>query len=169
MIKIDITGLKEGEYDVSVISALNSEECSFEEFFGNISLIGKIRKAGNRYSLSAKAQVNAKLICDRSLKEYEEVITADVNLGFVSDTKAYLETKPVKDSGDSDIIIREDAHFINVTNEVTELLALELPMKRIAPEYRDKELEEIYPELKEKSLDNSNDDRWSKLKDLKIN
>lgn len=165
MIKIDIHGMKDGEFEINLNTEVAKIECFFEEFFGKIEVNGVIKKVGNRFTLKSKAYVLAKLTCDRSLKDYNERIESDVNLGFIADTKTFLEN-PEKDV-DSDILIREDAQFIDITSEVIELLALNLPMKRIAPEYRDKEITEIFPEIN--SGDNATDERWSKLKDFKIN
>ena len=148
MIKIDIHGMTDGEYEINLNTDVSKVECYFEEFFGSI-----------------EANVMAALVCDRSLKNYEEKITSDVKLSFIANTKAFLE-ETEKDI-DSDIVIREDAQFIDITSEVIELLALNLPMKRIAPEFRDKEITEIFPELS--SSQNATDERWSKLKDFKIN
>lgn len=165
MIKIDIHGMKDGEYEIDLNTDVEKIECYFEEFFGKIEVKGIIKKVGIRFTLKSKATVMTSLICDRSLQIYEERITSDVNLGFIADTKAFLES-PERDI-DSDILIREDAQFIDITSEVIELLALNLPMKRIAPEYRDKDITEIFPEIN--SGDNATDERWSKLKDFKIN
>ncbi len=166
MIKIDIHGLKEGEHTFMLSTDIKQEDCFFDEFFGDLTLNGIIKKIGTRLSLRAIAEVKANLICDRSLKTYTELISSEVKLAFIADTKSFLENKT--NETDSDIIIREDTNYIDVSKEVIELLALQLPMKRIAPEYRDKELTEIYPEL---SIDKTSDidDRWTKLKDFKIN
>lgn len=165
MIKIDIHGMKDGEYEIDLNTEVEKIECFFEEFFGMIDVKGVIKKVGNRFTLKSKATVKAKLVCDRSLQNYEEIVTSNVNLGFIADTKAFLES--TERDIDSDIVIREDAQFIDITSEVIELLALNLPMKRIAPEFRDKDITEIFPDIN--SGDNATDERWSKLKDFKIN
>lgn len=173
MIKIDITGMKDGKYDLSIEAPVDKMNCIVEEFFGDVKLKGTIKKISNRFTFTAKAEVQARMICDRSLKEFVENIETDVKLSFIADTKAYLENKgKINEDIDSDILIREDVKYINITSEVIELLALQMPMKRIAPEFRDKELEEIFPELSGEIFKNEKDvidDRWSKLKNLKIN
>ena len=47
-------------------------------------------------------------------------------------------------------------------------------MKRIAPEFRDKNFEDIFPQFSgkkssKKSKDKEIDDRWSALKNIKLN
>ena len=165
MIKIDIHGMKDGENEINLNTNISEIECFFEEFFGKIVLNGIVKKITNRFTLISKAEVMANLVCDRSLKTYQERISCDVNLSFISDTKAFLESE--KTDKDSDIVIREDAQYIDITSEVIELLALNLPMKRVAPEYRDKEITDICPELSDG--DSATDERWAKLKDFKIN
>ena len=61
-------------------------------------------------------------------------------------------------------IIRDDELFIDLSDEVRQELALSLPMKRIAPEFRDKEWEDIAPEVATEI-----DDRWKALKGLNLN
>ncbi len=165
MLKIDIHGMKDGEYSIELKSNISDLECYFNEFFGEIKLIGVLRKIGNRFTLQSNAEVNANLICDLSLKNYEELIKSEVNLNFKADTKSYLSQKNIEN--DSEILIREDAQEIDISSIVIELLALQLPMKRIAPEYRNKDLNEIYPFLNQENSEI--DSRWNKLKDFKIN
>ncbi|HRP02507.1 MAG TPA: DUF177 domain-containing protein [Candidatus Kapabacteria bacterium] len=165
MLKIDIHGMKDGEHEITLSSEISESECMFEEFSGFIELNGRIRKVGNRYSLKSTVKANANLVCDRSLKNYNEIVNCEVNLAFIANTKAFLENS-VKDI-DSDILIREDAQYIDITHEAIELLALSLPMKRVAPEYKNKDITEIFPELT--NSENATDERWSKLKDFKIN
>ena len=64
---------------------------------------------------------------------------------------------------------------IDITEEIREELAVNLPMKRIAPEFEDKEFEEIFTEYTNKKnpaiADKVSiiDERWAPLKNLKIN
>jgi uncharacterized metal-binding protein YceD (DUF177 family) len=165
MLKIDIHGMKDGEYELELCSNISKLECNFEEFIGDVKVKGKIRKIGNRYSIESIAEVTANLICDLSLQNYQEIIISEVNLSFKADTKSFLEKK--NEDYDSEILIREDAQFIDLSKIVLEFLALKLPMKRIAPEYKDKEITDIYPFLNEKNSEI--DSRWNNLKNFKIN
>lgn len=168
MLKIDIHGMNDGEYEIDISTNISEIECYFREFYGVVKLQGKIRKISNRFTVVAQSTVMAELECDRSLQKYSEAITANIKLVYLSNTKAYLENQNNEDLNENEIYIREDAQHIDVTKDVMELLALNLPMKRVAPEYRDKEITDIYPELKEKESV-IEDDRWSKLKNFKIN
>lgn len=170
MIKVDISGMADGEYEFDFLKPIATLECAFDEFFGDVKVALLVVKLGTRYTLKAKSECYAKMLCDRSLKEFEENIFSEFQLAYRADTKLFLESNGQRELN-NEIIIREDFKYIDITSEVLEHLALELPMKRIAPEFRDKEITEIFPELDKDRIvgENSVDDRWTKLKDFKIN
>ncbi len=171
MIKIDISGMAEGVYEFDIVAPLSQVDCSFEEFYGDILLNVLVRKLSTRYTFKVSAQTMAKMECDRSLKIFEEQIACKFEIVYRADTKLFLQSGKHSEN-DKEIIIREDYKYIDISEEVVEHLALELPMKRLAPEYRDKDLEEIFPDISADRITNSDetvDDRWSKLKNIKFN
>ena len=167
MLKIPIQGLKDGNSDISLTSDVSEMGVIFPEFFGKITLTGILNKFGKRYIFKGKAVCNAKLICDRSLEEFSEEITATIDVSYLADTEVFLLQDP---AGDENIyIIREDEPFIDLSVEVCEELALNLPMKRIAPQYRDKELKDILPDRAVTDNDEKIDERWAALKNIHLN
>ena len=73
---------------------------------------------------------------------------------------------------DSQVIpIREDATVIDITDEVRQELMVHLPMRRVAPKYRDKELTELFPELEGRDAEAPQpdvvNDQWAALRKLK--
>jgi uncharacterized metal-binding protein YceD (DUF177 family) len=171
MIKIDISGMAEGVYNFDIITPISKLECSFEEFFGDILLNVSVNKLGTRYSVKVSAEAMARMECDRSLIIFEEKMVCKFELVYRADTKLFLE-KGKHSENDKEIIIREDYQYIDISEEVIEHLALELPMKRLAPEFRDKDLVEIFPEILGDRITKDGDkvdDRWSKLKNIKFN
>ncbi|MDX9789606.1 MAG: DUF177 domain-containing protein [Candidatus Kapaibacterium sp.] len=171
MIKIDISGMADGEYEFDISTPIGKIECVFDEFFGNVGVKVRVIRLGTRYNLKTHAEAIARLECDRSLRIYEEKIATDFELSYRADTKLYLESGSHGEN-DKEIIIREDFKYIDISQEVMEHLALQLPMKRLAPEFRDKDIEEIFPEIRIAGNNDGAepiDDRWSKLKDLKFN
>lgn len=163
--------MADGEYEFNIVEPVSSLNSGFDEFIGNVVLEATINKLRNRYNLKADIKAIAKLTCDRSLQDYDEEIKSHLDMSFIADTKAYIALNG-KEPKYHEVIIREDIKFIDITTYAMESLALELPMKRIAPQFRDKELDEIYPEVADKISHESNyvlDERWSKLKNLKIN
>ncbi|PKL86843.1 MAG: hypothetical protein CVV22_01775 [Ignavibacteriae bacterium HGW-Ignavibacteriae-1] len=171
MLKLDISGMADGEYEFTLVEPVSKLNSPFEEFVGDVHFEGTVRKLGHRYNLKAELKGTARLICDRSLIEFDELIESELFMSFIADTKAFLELTG-QEHKHNEVIIREDYKYIDVSPYVMESLALELPLKRIAPEFRDKELKEIFPEVADKlreENENDIDDRWSKLKNIKIN
>ncbi len=171
MLKLDISGMADGEYEFNIVEPVSLLNSDFEEFIGDVVLDAIMNKLGNRYNLKADIKATAKMICDRSLQEYEEQIKSHIDMSFIADTKAFLSMNG-KEPKYHEVIIREDIKYIDITTYVMESLALELPMKRIAPQFRDKQLDEIYPDVADKISSEKHkdlDERWSKLKNLKIN
>ena len=179
MIKIYIQGIENGLHDIDMQIPVEEVEELYPEYFGNIHLIGKLRKFDKRYTFKGEAKCNAALICDISLKNFTKDITADINLSYLADTFLYQISKQsdseIKKEG-NEIIIAEDDKYIDLTNEVREELAVSMPMKRVAPEYEGKSFEEIYPQYspnsqakKKKVKKGEIDDRWEPLKKIKLN
>lgn len=160
-------GLKDGEYDIDLDIPVEEVPDLTEEFFGEIHIEGMLRKFAGRFTLVAEAEVQVKLICDRSLKEFIEDIEAVIKLSFKS-----AEYKSDSfDENSEEIIFNADDKYLDITNEVREILTLSLPMKRVAPEYRKKDFSELYPEYSANGTEINEiiDDRWAPLKNLSSN
>lgn len=173
MIKLDIKGVNDGKHKGLLDLPTTDAEGLFEEFYGNISIDYTIEKYNNRYQIYLNLKCNANLLCDISAEEYSEEIITHLEFSVIADTERYLMQKDLVDKFDTEIYIHEDEDYIDITREVEEQLAVSLPMKRVAPAYRDKSFEELFPEIaaeKEKiENDDQIDERWSKLKNLKLN
>lgn len=172
MLQIYIHGIKDGDYQIDLCDAIDKvPDLMYKEFFGELKFKGTMKKSGNRFSVIGTAKSSAKLICDRSLNEYTEEIQSEISLSYLANTALYLANRG-KVNEDEEYYIHEDDKNLDITYEVLESLELHLPMKRISPEYRDKEIDEIFPEHSARfKQDNKEeiDDRWSKLKNLKLN
>ena len=175
MIKIYIQGLKDGFYDIDMMNPVTDVDEIFPEFFGNITVKGKLRKFGKRFTFTGSIVCNAKLICDLSLKEYIQEIRGELNTSFLADSVLFrLHEAENSTDDETERIIHEDDKFIDISPEVREELAISIPMKRISPEFADKDFEDLYPQYstKYKSFDPETveeDQRWSVLKKLKLN
>lgn len=164
MINLFIQGIKEGEHDIEMDVPVEEVPEMFPEYFGNIHIEGKLRKIGNRYSFIAEADCMSKLICDRSLKEYNEEISVEIKLSFMAASAGGLEK-----FHENEIIINPEDKNIDISYEVREIFGVNLPMKRVAPEYRNVDFKDLYPEYSAESVLNSNDsfdERWAPLKKL---
>jgi uncharacterized metal-binding protein YceD (DUF177 family) len=172
MFKIHIQGLKDGIYDIQQSCEVERIPYIAEEYFGDITLNGSLKVLGKRFYFTGEVECKARLICDISLKEFVENIKVDLKVSFFGNhsLRRIQIYDPKQDI--SEIIIDEDDKFIDLTNEIREQLVVNLPMKRIAPKYVGKTIEEIYPEYtgiisKKKHTAEPVDDRWAPLTKLK--
>ena len=177
MIRIFIQGIKDGEHDIELSVPVEEIPEMLPEFSGQIRIKGKLRKSNKRYTLVGTAECSANLVCDISLKEFSENITGDFEIAFLADTKLL---KNLKSNNTDEIsnkekdVIHEDDKFLNITEIIREELLINLPMKRIAPELRGKDFEELYPQYsvhslkKNKSKKDEPDERWAILKNIKL-
>lgn len=169
MIKIRIHGIADGRHEIDIsVPAAEIDEI-YPEYIGDVRLTGTLRKIGNRFSFVGEAACTALLTCDRTLKKFEQLVTAEIKASYLADTVQYRDGDEEVDEFE-DNIIHEDQEFIDLTVEVREQLAVAMPMKKIAPDVEDKELEEIYPDYAAgNKKDSMPDDRWEALKKLKSN
>lgn len=175
MLKIFIQGLKDGEYDVELSSPVEKIPDIFEEFFGNVEFKGKLRIIGRRYTVTGKASCNIKLTCDLTLSDFNELIETDIKVAFrsVDNNLSHVNDKMEKEI--NEYFISDDEKYLDLNKEIREELEVNIPMKRIAPEFRGKTFEDIFPEFsnekketKRKSSPDEIDDRWAPLKNLKL-
>jgi len=174
MIKIDIQGIKDGKYDIEISEPVKEVADISELFFGDISVSGKMMKYHNRFAIDCVVSCTAKLICDISVKEFDETIEFAFRNSYIADSEIFFDQKERDLRDNEERAIHEDDKFIDITDEVREELEVHIPMKRIAPELRDKDFEDIHPEYSNKkdSTKKKNkeiDDRWGPLKNLKLN
>jgi len=176
MLKIYIQGLKDGVYDIDISSPVSQIPGMYDEFFGNVDFSGKLRILGKRYAVTGKAVCKAKLICDLTLSEFIEEISVDFKSSYLAVEHISSLGVDITDNNLNEHFIKDDEKYINISEDVSEELAVNLPMKRITPDFRGKSFEEIYPEFtqpkfesrKKKISDGEVDDRWAPLKELKF-
>ncbi len=173
MIKIYIQGLKDGNYPIDTSCLASEIPGIFPEFSGEVKFTGEMKVFGKRIYIEGKASCNADLICDRTLTEFKKQIEAEIKIDYL--LKSYGVRHKVEEGDKEERIISEDLKYIDITEEIREELVINLPMKRVAPEYEDKEFEEIFSEYTNKknpAIANQVsiiDERWAPLKNLKIN
>ena len=164
-LQLSISGLEEGSrrYAVTVHSSV-IEGCA-PEFAGDVSVEGTIRKLGVRYYVQLAITADATLVCDRSLETYTEPVERRIDVVFELDSTLAAEQEGV-DLADVEIRgLFQDAQVIDVSDDVRQELALGLPMKRIAPQYRNQTIEEIFPDLQQS--EDQPETRWEVLNKLK--
>jgi len=173
MLKILVKGIKDGEYDIDISSPVNEIEGFFPEFFGDVRFRGKLRILGKRYTVEGIAECEAHLVCDLSLEEYTETISVQISSSFYANNELYFSMKGISEElrETPEHIIHEDDKYIDISEDVRQELAIHLPMKRIAPHYRGKSFEDIYPQFSanttRKTKNKEIDERWSVLQKLR--
>lgn len=173
MIQIMILGLQEGACPFSVTSFSQSIDGILPEFIEDCRIVGTIKKQGKRIFINAEAVCKALLLCDISGEEFTDIVKAQISLHYVVDTQLfYLQPKTEHDN-EGEILIRDEDTYIDISDEVRQQLALNLPMKRISPLHFNTSFEDLYPERsieKRKTESNLPDETspWAALKDVKI-
>lgn len=165
--ELSIKGLPDGRHEVELEADVMTMPAICSEFIGTVRVTGFVQKIGKRYIVTGQAECKARLICDRSGEEFEEHIIAPLQLNYVANTHLYLEQQD-REEPEQPYYIREDATKIPIADEVRQELAVNLPLKRIAPAYRDKNLGDLYPDLDADVSPSTNepDERWAALKNI---
>lgn len=170
MFKVFIRGLKDGQFPIDLSTKASDIQYICPEFANSeIKVSGNLKVFGNRFTIEINAQAEANLICDLSLEEYKEVFDIPIVLSYIADAELYDLNQNDNDFNMEEIIIHPDDKEIDFTNDVREILCLNLPMKRVSPKYRGTDFSEIHPELNKQENNSSIDDRWEKLKNIKLN
>jgi len=170
MVLLEIVGMRDGARPFSITTPVEEIHGLSKEFQGEVLVEGRIIKSGRRYVVEASASAEGVFVCDRSLEEFRERISADIHLEFVIDSALAARQAATKLDLDDEQErgIGEDDRTIDITEDVRQVLTVAIPMQHIAPAYRDVPLEEIYPTLKASNDDQAPiDDRWAALQQLK--
>lgn len=171
MMIVSIKGLADGKYPIEATEESSAMEYIAPEFFGTVSVTGTLRKHGKRYLMEITAQAPAKFLCDISGEEYEETIQAHFPLEYIANTML-ANLNADKTDLEPPFYIREDDTKIDITDEVRQELSISLPMRRIAPQYRDKDFEQVFPQFGENATKTDSngepeiDPRWAALKSI---
>lgn len=162
---VPIRWLTDGRRNFELKLPANAIPDVVSEYVGDVVINGQVVRIGQRYHVSMDVSGTARLICDRSLEEFDEQIQVHLDVEFVVD--AEMASQQAGELVDPEDVhgIMPDVTELDVTDEVRQELALALPMRRVAPQYRDIELDELFPLAREAS--DAVDERWAALKKLK--
>lgn len=168
MLKLRVHGIKDGESQFTLEEDARTIKDLPEEFFGIIKVEGILTKIGKRYTVVGNVRCNAKLICDISLDEYTEEIDAHFEYTYSVNNELYflLRNRGEHETESGEIILHEDDQFIDLTEELRQELIVNIPMKKIAPNFRGKSLKDLYPEIMVD--DDENDQQWSNKSNIKF-
>jgi len=169
MLKISIRTLKDGDNPVELSEKSEKIDGFFGEFFGIVNFTGIVKRQGDRYIVKGMASCQANLICDLSNENFIETIETEINAVYVVNNILFEQNKDTYYELHGEIYMRDDDLFIDITEEVKQELIISLPLKRIAPAYRDKKIEDLYPQYINTSNEQPEDSRWEALKKLNLN
>ncbi len=174
MLKFSIKGLADGTHAIQATAECRMIADMFPEFFGSIHVRGEVRKLGKRYVVTGAAECDAQMMCDLSGEDFVERIRAELVLSYVANTHLFLEQQGVAEPVQP-YYIREDDTEIDLTEEVRQELGVNLPLKRVVPQYRDREFAELFPDIAAdtpEKTDNETehpiDERWAALKNISL-
>jgi len=136
--------------------------------FQNCDFKAKVTLFKQETLIEAHIQIKGftKLICDRSLEEFDYLVNVDKKLVF----KYGKETKEITDDL---IMISYGLHQIEIGQYFYELIGIQIPIKKLHPKYAEQDVKGGFNNLvystKENKKENKNqliDPRWEKLKNL---
>lgn len=127
---IEISGYADGDFKSDIIDS-------------EVFVKGSLRVHNDRIILKGKAWTKAKLICDLSLEDYREDIEAEIEVNIIKGMKEEFRSE----NDENTIYIGEEEKTANITEIIVQELLVKIPMKKVAPKYRGKDIEEIYPEI----------------------
>lgn len=164
-IVVSIKGLQSGSRTFEETVPATSISGIVAEIAGDVHVNGQVNRISRRLRIHVSISATAHLICDRSLEEFDEPITAEGDYEFLFDTDLAVEQRG--ELLDPDVVrgLPVDATEVDITEDVRQELALAIPMRRIAPKYRQLELNEMYPGISNEEP--ASDERWAALKNLK--
>jgi uncharacterized metal-binding protein YceD (DUF177 family) len=164
--KIRIHGIQDGKHQIELKENVKNIPYLFPEFIDEVQVSGFLTKSKNRFNFTGIVKCNAKLICDISLEEFIEEILANIHINFIANTQLfYFQRNNTKEI--EEIAILEDDEYFDISDEVKDILAVNIPMKLISPKHKGKTFAEIYPQFA-KENENIIDERWQALKNLNI-
>ena len=144
MLLLNVHGLSNGKHFVE-ISGKADGEFESEVINSEVFVEGSLRVHNDKLILKGKARTIANLICDLSVEKFQEEIEAEIEIIVMKGMKEEYRSE----LDENTIFIGEEEKIANITEIVLQELLVKIPMKKVAPKYRGKEIEDIYPKLKD--------------------
>lgn len=166
MFELRVIGLEEGKHPFEVVLEKGfSDNKEFE--FKDIVLKGEINVLVNKVGIKGSLKASVDLICDRSGKEFTHDISKEVDLLFKFTQKGI---ELMDDDIDAELY-KLNGNKLNITKLILEELFLEIPLKKISPEYQDIDFEKLFPKYSDdnKTKKDSEGSPWNELKKLNFN
>ncbi|KAB2895070.1 MAG: hypothetical protein D8M52_03080 [Chlorobi bacterium] len=164
-ITVWIAGMETGEREFDLHVESTEIPDLVAEYMSPIHVYGKVLKRGRKLHVTYTVSTIARLVCDRSVEEYDEQITVNTELNYVLDSDLFFQQKGLELDPDDVRGLRDDAQEIDITDDVRQDLVVALPMKRVAPQFRETELPREYTTPDSGS---EIDERWASLQKIQL-
>ncbi|MFK7847774.1 MAG: DUF177 domain-containing protein [Rhodothermales bacterium] len=159
MIEIDIKALKPGLYDYEW--SPEAEPLGLDpEVFRELHVEARVDFGPSRIFVTVHTRANAKLVCDRTLVEFDQFIEGRHQILFSSTTL-------VEDMDEQDDDVRElgaGDEEIDITDVVRDSFALSVPVRKVAPGADSEEIPLVFGVSDQEGP--SIDPRWEALRKL---
>jgi DUF177 domain-containing protein len=181
MIEFRILGLEDGKYELGFEINVENVPCLLGEFKdekkeNTIKVIGSFNLLGEKLVLNLSVKAIADLVCDLTSEQYSEEIEVELDLIFrLFEDDVFLIDDNIYDKESYSL----KGYRIDITQIVCDELALAIPMKKIAPRHRGKELSDIFPEMtrnddtkRKENLEEQKQEKenpWANLKKINFN
>ena len=163
MFELRILGFDEGKHPFEI----ESDKVIFGESeyeFKNVVLKGELEIFKTKFEIKANLSANVDLVCDRSGKIFNQPINKNIDLLFKFNQKG---VELLDDDIESDLY-KLVGNKLDISKLVLEELLLEIPLKKISPDFQDIEFEKLYPKYSEDYTKKSDSEEspWNELKKI---
>ncbi len=157
MVKIYIKGLKDGIHVKKY--RLSPEDLGLDPGrFSEVELKTILELHDGNIAIEYAAQTDAKLICDRTLDPF------DYKIDLTERVFAFVKSDELRPDKHEEVIEIEDSESeIDLTNTIRDSILLGVPLRKVSPGAEDREIPTSFGKKKDEI-----DERWAKLKDLKL-
>jgi uncharacterized protein len=130
---------------------------------GDVNVDVSLEKKATFITFNYRLNGKVKLICDRSLDEFDHELTAENKVILKFGEEAQELTDELE-------LIPYNTQIINIARHIYEFVTVAIPMKKLHPRYLDEadDNQIIYSSKSDEDIEESTlDPRWSELKKLK--
>lgn len=166
MLKFNVQDLPENRVEEVRVHPSAEDLDIDEEQFSDIEVSVQLNRQGERVFVSFDVAATGTFECDRTLETYDERLESSYALTFAPPSRI------TEDEEDDETVkpLPPEGAEIDITKEVRDTLLLSVPVRTIAPEARDAEIQTEFgapEEEQEQTGEEPVDPRWERLKELR--
>ncbi len=157
MVLIDISALSSGVHEVTLHPSSGDLNLGKDEF-GSIKAVVRLHIGDHQILAQLHVSANSRLICDRTLIPFTQRVSGEFSVMFTTKVISRYDTDEVVKHLDP------AARELDVTEAIRDTILLAVPLRKVAPEASEAELNLTYQDETTETL---TDPRWEELKKLK--